>query len=67
MDEKKMRHLEMIQSVITRMAGNSFALKGWAITLVAAIFALASKDTDKFYFLVAYIPIVFFGFWMLTI
>jgi hypothetical protein len=42
------------------MAGNSFALKGWAVTLVAGIFALASKDTDKMYFLIAYVPILVF-------
>ena len=58
--EKKIRHLEMIQGVINRMASNSFMLKGWAVTLVAGIFALAGKDTDKMYFLVAYIPIIIF-------
>lgn len=58
--ENKIRHLEMIQGVINRMASNSFALKGWAVTLVAGIFALSSKDADKLYFLVAYIPIVIF-------
>ena len=59
MDNKR-HHLEMIQGVINRMASNSFALKGWAVTLVAGIFALAGKDTDKLYFLVAYIPIIVF-------
>lgn len=60
--ENKIKHLELIQGVINRMAGNSFALKSWAVTLVAGIFALASKDADKSYFLVAYIPItVFWG------
>ena len=44
--EKKMQHLQMIQDVITRMANNSFMLKGWAVTLIAGIFALASKDTS---------------------
>ena len=58
--ENKIRHLEMIQGIINRMAGNSFALKGWAVTLVAGIFVLAGKDTDKLYFLVAYIPVVVF-------
>ena len=48
-----MKHMEMIQGVINRMASNSFALKGWTVTLVAGIFALASKDADKMYFLVA--------------
>lgn len=58
--ENKIKHLEMIQSVINRMASNSFMLKGWAVTLVAGIFVLAGKDTDKMYFLVAYIPIIVF-------
>lgn len=55
-----MKHLEMIQGVINRMASNSFLLKGWAVTLVAGIFALSSKDADKLYFLIAYIPILVF-------
>ncbi len=58
--EKKMKHLEMIQAIISRMASNSFMLKGWAVTLVAGIFVLAGKDTDKLYFLVAYIPVIVF-------
>ena len=60
--ENKINHLQMIQGVINRMASNSFALKGWAVTLVAGIFALASRDSDKLYFLVSYIPcVVFWG------
>lgn len=58
--ENHLKHLEMIQEIISRMASNSFALKGWAVTLVAGIFALAGKDTEKMYFLVAYLPIVVF-------
>lgn len=58
--EKKIKHLEMIQAVINRMASNSFALKGWAVSLVAGIFVLAGKNTDKLYFLVAYVPIIVF-------
>lgn len=58
--DAKMQHLQMIQDIISRMAGNSFLLKGWAVTLIAGIFALSSNDTDKLYFLVAYIPILVF-------
>lgn len=58
--ENKRKHLELIQNVISRMASNSFMLKGWAVTLVAGIFVLAGKDTDKLYFLVAYIPVIVF-------
>lgn len=31
----------MIQAIIARMAGNSFLLKGWAVTLVAGLTAVA--------------------------
>ena len=58
--ETKIRYLELIQNIITRMANNSFMLKGWAITLVTGIFALASKDADKSFFLIAYIPVILF-------
>lgn len=58
--DNKIRHLEMIQGVINRMSKNSFALKGWAVTLVAGIFALASKETDKLFCLIAYAPILIF-------
>ena len=60
--ENKIKHLELIQGIINRMSSNSFMLKGWAVTLVAGTFAIASKDTDKMYFLVAYIPIIVFWF-----
>lgn len=58
--ENKIKHLELVQNIIDRMANNSFMLKGWAVTLVAGIFALAGKDADKLYFLVAYVPVVVF-------
>ena len=58
--ENKHKHLDYVQGVITRMSSYSFALKGWAVTLIAGIFVLAGKDTDKMYFLVAYIPILVF-------
>lgn len=58
--DNKYKHLELVQGIVNRMASNSFMLKGWAVTLVAGIFALAGKDTDRLYFLVAYVPILVF-------
>jgi hypothetical protein len=58
-----MKHMEFIQGVINRMASNSFLIKGWAITIVAALFALAAKDTEKSMLYMAYIPIP--AFWIL--
>ena len=60
---KKMKHLEMIESVIERMGNNSFQLKGWSVTLVALVGALAAQGSDKRFFLVAFIPL--FAFWFL--
>lgn len=61
--ENKRKHLEFIQLVITRMNVNSFLLKGWSVTLVAALFAFAAKDFDIRYVVITYIstPI----FWLL--
>lgn len=56
----KAQHLEMIQGIINRMAGNSFALKGWAVTLIAGVLVLSDRDTDKIFFLAAFIPVIFF-------
>lgn len=58
--DARAKYLEMIQSVISRMASNSFKLKGWAVTLVAGVFALAAKDANELYCLIAYIPVVVF-------
>ncbi len=61
--EKKIKHLEFIQTIINRMAGNSFLIKGWAITLVAALFALSSKDANKNYIIISFLPVIIF--WIL--
>lgn len=61
--ENKLRHLEFIQQAINRMASNLFLLKGWTVTLIAAMFALAAKESRDLYFLLAYFPTVMF--WLL--
>lgn len=58
--ENKHKHLEFIQAAVNRMASNLFLLKGWAITLIAALFALAAKDSRDVYFLIAYFPALMF-------
>jgi len=60
MMENKRAHLGMIQGVINRMGGNSFLLKGWTITLVAALFALAMKESSPRLLYVAYFPTIVF-------
>ena len=58
--EKKIAHLGFIQAVISRMGANSFLLKGWSITLVAALFALSAKDADRRFVVLAYFPVIVF-------
>jgi hypothetical protein len=54
------KHLEFAQGVITRMAQNSFLIKGWAVTLIAALFALAAKESNPQFLILAYFPCVLF-------
>lgn len=61
--QNKIAHLEMIQGVINRMGSNSFMIKGWAVTLVSALFAL-SVDNYKFLF-ISLVPILLF-WWLDT-
>lgn len=59
----RLKHLEMLQQVITRMANNSFLVKGWSITLISALLALATKDKIQLMAYVAILP--WLAFWML--
>ncbi len=61
--ENKLKHLEFLQLTITRMNVNSFLLKGWTITIIAALFALAAKDANVKYVMIAYVVIP--SFWIL--
>ncbi|WP_324682641.1 hypothetical protein [Bibersteinia trehalosi] len=62
-NSNKIAHLEMIQGVINRMGSYSFMIKGWAVTLVSALFAL-SVDNYKFVF-ISLVPILLF-WWLDT-
>lgn len=60
--DKKLKHLEMIQSIINRLSTNSFLLKGWSVVLVAALFALSAPNQSVAFVFLAYFPaIVFWG------
>jgi len=63
MDNHKLKHLEFIQNTIIRMNSNSFLIKGWSITLISALFALAAKDANINYVLITYLVIPVF--WLL--
>ena len=63
--ETKLKHLEMLQNIIDRMADNSFSLKGWSVVLVSALFALAASDSNTHfvYYLACLLP--WMMFWIL--
>jgi len=62
MNDDQRKHLEFTQAVITRMAGNSFLIRGWSVTLVSALFALAAKDAERAFAIVSYFPCVMFWY-----
>lgn len=59
----KIKHLEMVETIIERMSRNCFQLKGWAMTLVTVVGALGAKESDKRFMFLAFVPII--GFWLL--
>jgi hypothetical protein len=61
-NETRIRYLEAIQRVIDRLSNISFILKGWAVSLVAALMALAASGSNQGFVLIAYIPIAVFWF-----
>jgi len=61
--ENKRKHLEFIQGAINRMAGNLFFLRGWTITLIAALFVIFVKDVNTDFIFVVYFPVIIF--WIL--
>jgi len=61
--DKKIKHLEMLQAIIQRMAVNSFMLKGWSVILVSALFALAVDTSKSRLVFLAYLPALVF--WLL--
>lgn len=58
--EQKIKHLEMIQDVIKRMASNSFQLKAWTVTIVSAILALTGKEGQGYLLPISLIPVLLF-------
>lgn len=68
--QDKIAHLGFIQNVISRMGSNSFLLKGWSVTLVAALFVLSSKDSNTNFVFIALLPAIVFwildGFFLST-
>lgn len=55
------KHLEFIQNAISRMTQNSYLLKGWTVTLVAATFAVSVSVASVWLVATALFPTVAFA------
>ena len=58
----KIEHLKMIEDIITRMANNSFLVKGWTVTLIAALLIFADAKNNICFIWIAIIPIIVFWY-----
>lgn len=57
------KEIDLIQSCITRMAQNSFMVKGWLITILAVVFALLPERVNlRFLCLLSFIIILCFWY-----
>ena len=63
MKETKSKHIDIIQSTISRMAQNSFIVKGWAVTILIWLFVFLQKNESKSDLFIYITPILFF--WVL--
>lgn len=61
-DEKRIKHLELIQAVISRLGNDAFLMKGWAITLAGAFLAFAVNSDNVWLAVASAFPtMVFWG------
>lgn len=58
--EAKLKHLEFIEAVVSRMATNSFLFKGWAITIAAALAGFAAVDSKRGLLIIALVATLMF-------
>lgn len=58
--DAKLKHLEFIQGVISRMATNSFLFKGWAITIAGGLSAFAAAGAKTGALIIALVATLMF-------
>ena len=62
MSDSNLKHLEFIQNIISRQAGNSFQCKAWAIVLLAALAGLGRGSKHEVLLISSGVVILF---WLL--
>src|SRR5687767_8412009 len=60
---ENVKHLEMIQAIVSRLGSNSIFIKGWALTVAAAAFGFAVNRID--WRVAVFGSIIILGFWFL--
>ena len=63
MSDAQIKYLEMVQAVVTRLASNSFILKGWSVTVATALLGFAGSQQVQRLALLALLPAL--SFWVL--
>lgn len=58
------KEIDLLQASIQRMANNSFLLKGWMVSLIAVVIALAPKEENEL-IIAASMLFVIISFWFL--
>ena len=58
--DNKIKHLEFIQNIITRMSTNSFQIKGMSITISSALLALSASNSNILYASIVYFSLLIF-------
>lgn len=62
MDQDKVKHLEFIQNIITRMNTNSFQIKSLTVTIVAAFIAIYATNQKLVFIIIGIVPTIVFWF-----
>ena len=58
--DQEIKHLELIQSAVNRLAANSFQMKGGMLTIVSALLGFFAESGNTKFALVAILPVLVF-------
>lgn len=61
--QDQIKHLEFIQSTISRISNNSFLIKGWSLSIAAALLAFSVKESKWSIAAISLLPSM--AFWLL--
>ncbi len=63
--DQVIKHLEITQGVINRLANNSLMVRNWSMTILAAAILFISREINNTNFLILCFLIPVLGFWIL--